>query len=216
MVALVNCSACVPRADMAGFDEASIVGQLESERIELTAEFAEPVTERLVIEGQRVAAGDTILRQDQQRAAARLRSATASLAQHQARLDELTRGPREEQIEAAQASLHGARRDLDFRRTELERVQSLLDRDLASPNQRDRARADLDTAEASVEVHRARLDELLSGTRVEELEQAGAAVDIAAAQLQQAEIDMQRHVALAPVDATVDSLLLETGERPAR
>lgn len=191
-----------------------IVGQLESDRIELTAEFAEPVIERLVAEGEQVAAGDLVLQQDPARARTRLREGEASLALSQARLDQLIEGPRKEQIQAAQASLDGAVQERAFRRTELNRAQSLLDRNLASPNIRDQAKAALDRAEAKVDVDQATLDELLTGTRVEEVQQAQAALAQSQAVRDRLQIDLQRHAARAPQSGVVDSLILEPGERP--
>lgn len=191
-----------------------IVGQLESDRIELTAEFAEPVIERLVAEGEQVAAGDLVLQQDPARAHTRLREAEASLALSQARLDQLIEGPRKEQIQAAQASLDGAVQERAFRQTELNRAQSLLDRNLASPNIRDQAKAALDRAEAKVDVDQATLDELLTGTRIEEIQQAQAALAQSQAVRDRLQIDLQRHAARAPLAGVVDSLILEPGERP--
>ena len=126
-----------------------VPGQLESDRVELVAEFAEPIVDRLVIEGERVAAGQLILSQDDSRALARVAELEAALEQHRARLDELTRGPRQEQIVAEQANVVGARRDLDFRQIEFERAQTVHERQLASPESLDRAKAALDSARAT-------------------------------------------------------------------
>ncbi|MDH4003314.1 MAG: hemolysin D, partial [Gammaproteobacteria bacterium] len=99
-----------------------VVGELASDRIELIAEVNEPILEILVAEGEPVTAGQLILRQDDTRASARLREAEAAVGQAQARLDELVRGPRQEQIAQARANLAGANRDIEFRRTEFLRV----------------------------------------------------------------------------------------------
>lgn len=191
-----------------------IVGQLESDRIELAPEFAEPIVERRVLEGQRVQRGELVIQQDTSRARMRLREAQATLAQQQARLDELIRGPRREQIEAAQANVVGSERNVEFREAQLIRAQTLLDQELASPDVRDQAKAALDAAEAGLEVSLARLEELLTGTTIEELNQARASVEGAAARADQLALDLQRLSTRAPVDGTVDSLLLEPGERP--
>ena len=85
-----------------------VVGELTSDRIELTAETNEPITSIEVSEGEPVAAGQVLVAQDPRRAAARLSEAEAALAQAQARLDELVRGPRRELIEGARANVEGA------------------------------------------------------------------------------------------------------------
>jgi HlyD family secretion protein len=97
-------------------DENRVVGELASDRIELTAEVSEPVAEILVAEGEYVTAGQVLMRQNAARAQARLAEAEAALGQAQARLDELVRGPRSEQISAARANVEGAKDELSFRR----------------------------------------------------------------------------------------------------
>ena len=191
-----------------------LVGQMESDRVEIVAETSEPIIERAVVEGQSVEAGQLLIVQDPTRVDARVAEANSQLAQVQARLDELTRGPRREQIEAAGASVDGAVKELAFRETELTRIDDLLDRGLASPDVHDRARAARDAAAANLETLEARLDELLSGTTVEELRQAEAAVRLAEARLKSVEIDRSRHSSFAPAAAVVDSLLFQPGERP--
>jgi HlyD family secretion protein len=192
-----------------------IVGELASDRIELTAEAAEPITEILVAEGQQVTQGQILLRQDARRASARLAEAEAFVRQAQARLDELVRGPRSEQIAAARANVEGTARELEFRQSEYERVTEIHARQLASPDLLDRAKASLDAALSNDEFRRAQLQEMLSGTTLEELAQAEQSVQQAAARRDLRAIDLARHETRAPVDAIVDSRLFEIGERPA-
>jgi HlyD family secretion protein len=191
-----------------------VVGELASDRIELIAEVNEPILEILVAEGERVTAGQLILRQDDTRASARLREVEAAVGQAQARLDELVRGPRQEQIAQARANLAGANRDLEFRRTELRRAKDLLEKELASPQTRDRAKAELDAAEAILALRHAQLQELLAGTTVEELAQAEQSLQQAQARRDSASLDVERHRLVAPVDGIFDSRLFEPGERP--
>jgi len=192
-----------------------IVGQLESDRIEITAEVSEPIVERAVIEGQSVAAGQLLIIQDTSRIEAKIAEATAIKSQVQARLDELIRGPRRELIVAARANVRGAKDELTFRETDLERAQQVFERNLASHEIRDRAKAARDTAKANVESLEAKLDQLLTGTTPEELRQAEEALSQADARIASLMIDRERHSSFAPVDSIVDSLLFEVGERPA-
>ena len=192
-----------------------VVGQLESDRIEIAADAAEPVVQINVVEGQEVPKGELLLQQDTSRIEARLEEAEALLAQSRARLDELTRGPREEQIAAARASVAGAARELEFRGTEYDRARRLHARNLASLESVDRARAALDAAAAELEIQEARLDELLEGTTVEELRQAENAVRQVQAQISLLRVESRRHSAFAPLDGVVDSILFEPGERPS-
>lgn len=209
LVSVVALAAC-DNVDESG----RIVGELASDRIELTAEMAEPITEILVAEGETVAAGQVLMRQDSTRAVARLAEAEAALGQAQARLDELVRGPRSEQIAAQRAAVEGARDELAFRRSDYARIQEIHSKNLASEELLDRAKAALDAAIANDKLLRAQLQELLTGTTLEELAQAENAVKQAAARRDLAAVDVARHNITAPVDGIADSRLFELGERP--
>jgi HlyD family secretion protein len=195
-------------------DDSRVVGQLESDRIEIRSEVFEPIVEIAVAEGQSVSKGDLLLRQDDARISARIDETEAALAQSRARLDELVRGPRKEQIDAARANVDGARQELEFRQTEFERAQKVFERELSSEGRLDTAKAALDRAKATLEVEEARLQELLSGTTVEELAQAEQAVQQVESRLSALQIDLDRHQPQAPVDGIVDSRLFEAGEQP--
>lgn len=191
-----------------------VVGELASDRIELTAEVSEPIRSISVAEGDAVAAGQLLLEQDNSRATARLAETEAARAQQQARLDELVRGPRSEQIAAARANVEGATQELGFRQSEVTRVEEIHVRGLASSEQLDRAHAALDAAQATLKLRLAQLEELLTGTTVEELAQAEQAVKQAAARRNLAQIDVERHTLRSPVAGIADSRLFELGERP--
>ena len=191
-----------------------VVGELASDRVEITPESNEPITSIAVSEGETLRAGQVLLEQDRRRAAARLAEANAALRQANARLDELVRGPREEQIDAARANVEGANQELEFRRTELDRTREVHTRGLASPDALDRAQVALDMAQANLKLRLAQLEELLAGTTVEELAQAEQAAAQAASRRQAAEVDLDRHTLRSPVDGVADARLFEVGERP--
>ena len=125
-----------------------VVGELASDRIELTAEFNEPIIEILVAEGASVISGQVLLRQNDARAQAHLADAEAVYLQSRARMDEMVRGPRSEQITAARATVEGATQDLDFRQSEQARIEDIHQRGLASADALDKANAALDAAQA--------------------------------------------------------------------
>lgn len=193
-----------------------VVGQLASDRIEIAAEFAERLTERLVVEGQAVTAGELLLRQDTTRIDARIAESQAALAEAEARQAELIRGPRREQIIALQAKVRGAQKELEFRETELERAIRVFERNLSAPEVRDRALVSRDAARANLQSLEAELEQFLSGTTPEELRQAEAAVERTAAAVAALQVERDRHDYTAPVAGVVDSLPFETGETPAK
>jgi HlyD family secretion protein len=191
-----------------------VVGELTSDRYELTAEVGEPIMAINVAEGEWVNAGQVLLTQDDTRARARLAESTAALAQQQARLDELVRGPRSEQIAAGRANVEGATQELEFRQNDMKRIEEIHARGLASPDLLDRASAALDAAHANLKLRLAQLEEMLAGTTIEELAQAEQAVIQAEARRDAIQVDLDRHETRAPVDGITDSRLFEVGERP--
>ncbi|HET6628225.1 MAG TPA: HlyD family efflux transporter periplasmic adaptor subunit [Woeseiaceae bacterium] len=198
-----------------GPDEANrVVGYLESDRVEISAAFDEPITRIAVVEGQAVAKGELLLQQDRSRIEARLAEARAVLDQARARRDELVRGPREEQITAARANAAAAEQQLEFLKLDHARAQRIFEQNLTSREALDRATTALEVGRAELKAREARLSELLEGTTIEELRQAEAAVKAAEAQLAQLEVDLERHGAFAPADGVIDTILFEPGERP--
>ena len=198
-----------------GNDDANrVVGELASERVLITVETTEPIVQIAVAEGERVTKDQLLLQQDTSRAEARLSEARASHAQAKAHLDELLRGPRREQIDQARADVEQAQHELEFREAELERARKVFERQLASPETLDQAQNAYDTARATLKLRQARLEELLSGTTAEELEQAEQLLRQASARQDAADIDLERHRIVAPVDGLIDTRLYEVGERP--
>lgn len=191
-----------------------VVGELASDRVELTAEFTEAIVNVEYAEGASIKAGDILVRQDTTRVQARLAEAAAALAQRQARLDELLRGPRSEQVAIARANLEGTTQELAFRRSELQRIRDVHEKGLASAELLDSTQAALDAATANRQMALATLEERLAGTTVEELEQAEQALQQAAARRDGVALDLERHTLTSPVDGVLDSRILEVGERP--
>ena len=193
---------------------AGAVGLLVSDRIELTAEVAEPVTAIHVVEGSRVAAGEELVSLDDARVSARILEVEAEIGRLQALLSEQVQGPRPEVIEAARARVEERRVDYEFRTRDLARLSGLQARNLTSEESVDQARRSMEVANASLMAASAQLRELEAGTRVEQLEQTRYSLQQAQARLQQLQIDRQRLTMRAPVAGLVDSIPFETGERP--
>lgn len=196
-------------------DTDRVVGELASDRLELTSEFSEPIIEITSAEGATVSAGQVLVRLEDTRVRARLAQAVAALAQQQARLDEAIRGPRSEQIRAARASVEGTTQELTFRQSELKRIRDVYSKGLASAELLDKTKAALDAAKANHQIALAILEERLAGTTVEELLQAEHGVKQAAANRDSVLVDVDRHTLTSPVDGILDSRILEAGERPS-
>lgn len=195
-------------------EDGAMVGTLERDRIEIKVETDEPIVSRHVRDGQEIAAGDLLMRQDPTRVQARLDQVTAQRDQAAARLAELRRGPRAEAIRETRARLGAALARAGNARAEFERVRGVFERGLTSQAAMDNAEAAWESASAEAQAVRESLEAQLEGTTLEELDQAEAALAAAEAQVAQARLDVERTELHAPVGGIVDKLLYEVGERP--
>ena len=98
-------------------------GTLERDRLEIVAESNERIVEVAVQEGERVATGAVLLRQEAGTMQPRLDQARASLDEAQRRLAELRGGARQREIDEARAALAGAESSLEMEAREYDRVQ---------------------------------------------------------------------------------------------
>ena len=191
-----------------------LVGTLERDRVELVAEFQEPIVEVLVVEGESVSAGQVLLRQDGARVDQDLKAAQAAVDRARQFLAGLVRGPREEAIRAARARFNGAQDILQVSTREHLRLKDLAEQNIASQTDADRALRAVEMARTDAEALGAVLEDLLDGATVEELGQAEAAVSEAQARLERLRISAERLEIFAPRDATIEALPYKLGERP--
>ena len=190
------------------------VGQLESDRIELVAEFSEVITSINVTEGDSIQAGAIVLEQDTARIDLRIEESQANIRRIEAVFAEQMSGPRAETIDAAKAKLNAALIERDYRANELNRLAGLRARNLTSVETVDSAENFLKAAGARVELVSAQLAELEAGTRSEQIEQTNGQLAQARAQLASLQLDKQRLLVVSTTGGIVDSLLFELGERP--
>ncbi len=209
LVAVTLQTACQP-----GADRTVSLGTLERDRIELVAESNEPITRVPVQEGDVVEIGATLIEQDASRAQVALARARADEAAARSALREAEAGPRQQQIAQARARLEASESAVQTARADLDRELALLRRRLTSQNRVDALQGAYDAAVARRAEAQAALDELLEGTRSEQVDQVRARHAAARARVQELEITLSRATTRAPVTGTVEALPFEIGERP--
>ena len=192
------------------------VGTLERDRIEIIADFAEPIVSLDVREGEHVETGQILLRQDTALAGARAAQADAQIEQARHRLTELERGVRSEQIDRAKARVAAARAAVVRDEHEFTRTENLVQQKLFSQAQLDSARAARDASRAASREAQAQLAEFQKGNRVEEIDVARATVTGAQAARREIEVNDSRLTVLATRAGVVDALPYKAGERPPR
>jgi HlyD family secretion protein len=191
-----------------------IVGTLERDRLELTAEANEPIVQIAVREGDKVAVGAVLLKLSTDVAQARLDQATAAVSVADRRLAELIKGPRSQEILESRAALESAVSTGATAESEFRRVQDLVSRKLLSESELDQVRARRDSATGERKQAGARLNLLLEGTRREEIEQAEAELKRTRAALAEVQTSVARYTVTAPRAGIVEALPFKLGERP--
>ena len=189
------------------------LGTLEFDRITLPAPAAERIVAIDVREGEQVKAGQPLLQLDPAHTRAQLASAEAQLQQQREVLVELVAGPREEDIAKARANLAAAQAQEREARAYYNRLLPLKGQNYVAAADLDRARAAAGNADGQVAAARAALDELLHGTRPEQLAQAQAAVVAAQAQVDAQQVLLGKLAIVAPRAGRIDSLPYKLGDQ---
>ena len=197
-------------------ESGALLGTLEWDRIALPAEVSEPITRILVKEGDQVAADQPLLVLDPRRTQAQVDAAQADVARLAAALAELRHGARAETIDASRAALARTQAGAANARLARDRAAAIRQRGLNSQTDLDNADAALRQANAEATSARAQLDELLHGTRVEDISQAEAALAQAQAQLVNLQVTLSRLDVRAPRAGRIDSLPYKLSDRPAQ
>lgn len=193
---------------------APLLGTLEWDRVAVEAEVSEPIIAVAVAEGDRVKTGDLILSLDPRRTDAQLAQARADMRRADAALAELRHGTRIETIDAARATVAGAQSTQTNARRERDRLAAIRKRGLIAQADLDNAETALRTATANANAARANLTELLNGTRIEDIEQAEAALAATQAAVEHLTLTRARLDVRAPRDGEVDALPFRLGDQP--
>ncbi|SHE97147.1 HlyD family secretion protein [Vibrio gazogenes] len=189
------------------------LGTLERDRVILTATANEIIRDLPVQEGSPVTQGQVLVQLDRQRQAMRLAQAVAEQAQAKAYLQKLTNGERPEDIAAAKADVVRAKARFIEAEKNYQRTRELVAKKLSSQSEKDRALASRDTAQAELNAVREAFAKLTAGSRVEDIEQAKAALDAATAGVMLQQHQLNELTIVATRDGVLDSLPYQLGER---
>ncbi|WP_049621575.1 HlyD family secretion protein [Frateuria defendens] len=214
LVCLLALALAVLAAGCSRHEETGFPGTLEWDRIGVLAEVSEPLVALEVKEGDAVRQGQLLLRLDPRRTDADLAAAQGEAARLGAVLAELRHGARVETIDASRAQWARAESDAVNARLARDRAAALRQRGLLAQADFDNAQNALRMAEANARASRAQLDELLHGTRVEQLAQAEASLAAAQAQVATLTVKRARLDVRAPQDGRVDALPFRLGDQP--
>jgi HlyD family secretion protein len=192
-------------------DQVALNGRVEAYLADLGPRVAGTIASIDVREGQRVKAGDLLVRLTAEDLQAAVDRDAAGLASSQARASMYLAGSRKEDIAQGEARVEDATAALALANDTLTRVRNLNRDRIASQADLDKAVADRDRAAANLALQRKALEALRAGFRVED--RAGAVADSrrAKAVLDQSRAQTSYLEIRAPFDAVVVHRLREQG-----
>lgn len=165
-----------------------------------------------VEKGDKVRAGQVIVRLEDDEYRAQLQQARGQLAALVAKLEELQRGSRPQEIEAARALVAQARAEQENARVQLERIRQLAAEKVMSKSALDDAQARYDAAAARVENLEKNYELVRQGPRREAIEAMRGQVEAARGAVAFAETQLANTLIRAPVSGTILERGVEKGE----
>jgi len=165
-----------------------------------------------VDKGDKVKAGQILVRLEDDEYQAQVTQYRGSLANLEAKLDELKNGSRPEEISRAKADVEQARADVENYKVTLNRTKQLVGEGVLSKQSLDDAQAKYDGSEAHAASLQRTLDLEVLGTRKEQLAQMLGQIEQARGALTYAQTQLDNTVIKAPVTGTILDRNVEKGE----
>ena len=178
---------------------------------DLGFERASRVASVRVDEGDRVARGQALASLDVRDLEILRQQVQAQEAEAKARLAELMTGPRQEIIDAARARLEELSHRRQLAELQRDRRQALLARQAISKEEFDVVSSEARTVQAAEQAANRQLDELLAGTRPEQVQMQRAAVDGLSARLRAIDLDIEKSTLRAPFAGLVARRMVDEG-----
>jgi HlyD family secretion protein len=198
--------------DAAQDDVTRLNGRIEAVTVDLGPKVAGRVVEVRVREGDRVKAGDLLVRLDLGETAIAVEREEAGMRSAEARAEDLQAGSRRAEVAAAQAEVADRRAAVQLASREAERQSFLLERKVGTRRDYDRARTELERARAAAKVSEERLALAREGSRPKQTAAARAEADRAAAVLAQSRVVAREGEIRAPADGVILHRLAEPGQ----
>ncbi|MBE9113003.1 efflux RND transporter periplasmic adaptor subunit [Nodosilinea sp. LEGE 07298] len=165
----------------------------------------------LVQEGDRVEAGQPLARLDTRSLEAQHQQIVAQRDQAVATLNELQNGPRQQSIAAAQAAVGDLEQQLALSQTQRDRRVDLYERGAISREELDQQTFGTGALDNRLAQAQSELDELLAGTRPEQIAAQVARVRQLEASLQTVDVDLSKAVMTAPFSGRISDRAVDEG-----
>ncbi len=187
-------------------------GRIEAAMVDLSPKVTGRVREVLVKEGDRVKAGDVLVRLDLGETGLAVARDKSAVAAAQARVRDLEAGTRRSDLAAAEAEVNDRQAALELAKKELQRQQFMLERKVGTQRDVDRASTEVDRLTAAVSATSNRLAALREGARRNQVQQARDEVARAETVLEQSQTTVNEGELRAPADTIVVHRFVEPGQ----
>lgn len=187
-------------------------GRIEAAMVDLSPKVTGRVREVLVKEGDRVKAGDVLVRLDLGETGLTVARDKSAVAAAQARVRDLEAGTRRSELAAAEADVNDRKAALELAKKELQRQQFMLERKVGTGRDVDRATTEVQRLEAAVAASTSRLATLREGARQWQIQQAQDDAARAQTVLEQSQTTVSEGELRAPADTVVVHRFVEPGQ----
>lgn len=192
-------------------DHIHLNGRIEAALVDIAPRIQGRVLDVLVREGDRVKAGDLLVRLDLAETALAPERDAQSVVAAEARVRDLASGSRNAEVAAADAERRDRIASLSLAQEELARQQLLRSRRVGTQRDLDRAVSDVERARAALDAATQRLKLVRDGFRQWQTRQAEAELGRAQRVKAQSDIVVREAELRAPSDAVVLHRLVEVG-----
>ena len=178
---------------------------------ELGLERGGELTDVYVEEGDRVAKGDALAKLDTRNLQAQRKQLEARRNRALAQLQQLETGARKEEIDAAKARVRNLEKELDLKQSQRSRREFLYQEGAISQEQRDEFATQAEALTARLDEAKSQLQELLNGTRKEEIIAQQATVQELEASIQEIDVTLSKSILKAPFNGIISKRHIDEG-----
>lgn len=189
-----------------------VSGNIETHESVVGFKVSGRIAELPVEEGQWVDKDALVARLDQEDYRQQVAMDRAALGVQKEQLNLALAGSRKQEIEAAEQVLNDAKADLEQKKLDFSRAETLYREQVGSQQARDQAETNLKRARAAVDRAQQQYDQTVEGTRREQLDVNRAAVVQAEQKLRMSKIDLDYTRLLAPKAGVILVRQAELGE----
>ena len=187
-------------------------GNIEAHESVVSFKVQGRIVELPVEEGRYVKQGEPLARLDDDDYRQQVSVDEATVRSREAELDLALAGSRVQEIKVAKQTLYEAQVDLDLQRREFRRRQALLSEQGISQEDLDTAATDLKRAQATYERAKQNYDQIVEGTRKEQIAVNRANLQLAREMLEMSRVKLGYTVLRAPTSGVVLVRQAELGE----